>query len=233
MNNSELKRLHNNIKEKYKEVIKYYFEEFKNNKFKYLNKNNFEYCFLNKNNLKDSFVKEKIYYLNGTINEICESYILKLNRNIVTISSCISDFDDNNYNFNIEYILEYIKNSMFVEECYKSKIDYFYEEYINCLCEGDFLLLKIIQSVFCDLLVIELFEFVNYYLDIYINEYIENFLQKIKEIDNNFKISNFKEILENIESLKEEEDIFKIILNNKLSRKLDKKEKEKAKIIKI
>ena len=68
------------------------------------------------------------------------------------------------------------------------------------------------------------------YLDELMNEYIDELSEKAKEIDNNFNVDDINEILEEVD-IYEEEDFFKIILNNKLSRNLE--EKAITKIIKI
>lgn len=197
MNALKLDNLKDDVIEDYKELIKGFFDYFKNENIKDL--------FLYQDDFKNNFIDENESKLQDKTWEIADSHTPIYYSDIYNIfNSDTAEIDDAFSDFKREYGSENVGETL--SENIKRTICYILEQEL-------------------------LYKFdINNYLDELINEYIEELSEKAEAIYKDFNIDNINEILDEV-NIEDEDDFFKIILNNKLSRNLE--EKAKNKIIKI
>ena len=191
-----MRELKDNVVEQYQELIKDYFNNFKNENLKDL--------FIYQDDFKSNFIDENESKLQDEIWEIADSHTPIYYSDIYSIfNSDPSEIDDAFSDFKREYGSENVGDTL--SENIKRTINYILNK--------------------------ELYQFdINNFLDELIKKYIEELSEKATEIDEDFNINDIDEILDEVD-INDEDDLFKIILNNKLSRNL--KEKATTKIVKI
>jgi hypothetical protein len=171
-----------------------------NDNFNDFKNKNFKDLLLYKENFKNSFIK--LYYedYKHLIYHISKGHSYLIKENILIIfKNNYEEIEEAFETFRQKYGPKYIR--LKIIENIKLAISYIIEQYLYNFSISD-------------------------YLDELINKYIEELLEKAHKIDSEFNIYDIKEVLDNIDYLNVE-DLLKIILNNKLSNKLDKKLKIK------